>query len=54
MLFKPGVRKYRETDRPDDCVVYGGDWYLWVLGMEVALWHFSGAYYPDVAPSFFG
>jgi len=37
MLFKPGVRKYRETDRPDDCVVYGGDWYLWVLGMEVAL-----------------
>jgi hypothetical protein len=37
MLFKPGVRKYREPDRPGDCVVYGGDKYLWVLGMEVAL-----------------
>jgi hypothetical protein len=49
MFFKPGVRKYREPDRPSDCVLYGGDKYFWVLGMEVALWQFS----PDVAPSFF-
>ena len=52
MLFKPEVCKYREANRPGDCVVYSGDKYLWVLGMEVALCHFSGAYNPDVAPSF--
>jgi hypothetical protein len=34
MFFKPGVRKYREPDRPGDCVVYVGDKYL---VMEVAL-----------------
>ena len=34
---KLGVRKYRETDRPGDRLVYGGDKYLWVPGMEVAL-----------------
>jgi hypothetical protein len=54
MFFKPGVRKYRETGLPGDCMVYGGAKYLWVLGMEVVSCHFSGAYNPDVTPSFLG
>jgi hypothetical protein len=37
VFFKPGVRKYREPDRPGNCVFFGGDKCVWVLGMGIAL-----------------
>jgi hypothetical protein len=47
-----GVHKSRSPSRPCDYVLYGGDWYLWILSLELASCHPSDAENFEVATRF--
>jgi len=51
-LFR--LHKTRASGLPSDYIFYGGPEYLWVVSMELASYHHTGAKNFAMAPRFFG
>jgi hypothetical protein len=52
MSYNAVVHTLRPPDRRGDYISYGGVYYLWTVGMEIGLCHFSDSWTFEVAPRF--